>query len=108
MSSTYAARAKRGLLLGGMVILSSVAMTGGAKADDNHGSVVIVSATADLTLGQITIVGKHFPSRPLVTLDGTPLNVIRNNRTEIVVSLQAVAGLENQPAGLPLDDLSRP
>ncbi len=97
MRSTYAARGKRALLAGGVAILSSLAMTDGVKADDVHRSEIIVSATVDFTLSQITIKGKHFPSRPLVTLDGTPLNVIRNSRTEIVASLQAVAGLEHQP-----------
>ena len=95
MSSTYAARAKQGLLFPGVVILSSLAITGGAKADDDHRSVVIVSATVDFVADQITVAGQHFPKRPLVQLDGTPLGIVSNSRTEIVASLQAVAGLEN-------------
>jgi hypothetical protein len=106
MNSNYAARARRAVFVGVLALLSSVAVTGGVKADDDDRPAVIESATVDFTLSQITIVGKHLQwgsnagvvkNRPLVTLDGTPLNVISNSRTEIVASLQAVAGLENQP-----------
>jgi hypothetical protein len=99
----YAARAKRALLAGGVVIFSALVMTAGVKtdhednADVHNGATGIVSATVDFTVSQITIEGTNFPSRPLVALDGTPLNVVSSNRTQIVASLQAVAGLENQP-----------
>ena len=103
MGSMYAARTKRALLLGGVAISSALAITAGVRtdhednADQHNRSTAIVSTTVDFTVGQVTIEGNNFPSRPVVTLDGTPLTVVSNNRTQIVASLQPVAGLENQP-----------
>jgi hypothetical protein len=103
MGSLYTPRTKRTLLLSGAAIFSALAITAGVRtdhednADENNRSTAIVSTTVDFTASQVTIEGKNFPSRPVVTLDGTPLTLISNNRTEIVASLQPVAGLENQP-----------
>jgi len=98
----HTARAKRALIAGSLALLSSLAMTSRVKTDDDNAgehdrSTVIVSVTVDFAVGEITIVGKNFPSRPSVKLDGTLLNLISNNPTEIVASLEGVAGLENQP-----------
>jgi hypothetical protein len=91
---------------GGAWILLSLTSTAGLRADAQLGgdggrrTQVILSATVDFTVGfgQITILGENFPSRPLVTLDGTLLpDIVSHSPTQIVASLQAVAGLENHP-----------
>jgi hypothetical protein len=73
-----------------------LALSGGVSAD---GKPEILSATVDFSvgLGQITITGENLPSPPQVMLDGTPLDVISSSATQIVASLQAVAGLQNLP-----------
>jgi hypothetical protein len=74
----------------------SLALSGGVSADSKP---EVISATVDFSvgLGQITITGENFPSPPQVILDGTPLDVISSSPTQIVASLQAVAGLQNLP-----------
>ncbi len=59
----------------------------------------VVSATVDFSVGygQLTIVGENLPSSPNVRLGGTLLDVISSNATEIVASLQAVAGIQSLP-----------
>jgi hypothetical protein len=59
----------------------------------------VLSATADFSVGygQLTIVGENLPSTPNVKLGGTLLDVLSNSPTEIVASLQAVAGIQNLP-----------
>jgi len=59
----------------------------------------VVSATVDFAVGygQLTIVGESLPSSPDVRLGGTLLDVLSNSPTEIVASLQAVAGIQNLP-----------
>ena len=59
----------------------------------------VVSATVDFAVGygQLTLVGENLPSSPGVRLGGTLLDVLSNSPTEIVASLQAVAGIQNLP-----------
>jgi hypothetical protein len=87
---------KRRLLAGAGALLVSVAAVSGVRAADKP---QVISASVDFTIGfgQITIVGQNLPSTPNVKLDGTFLDVISNNPTQIVASLQAVAGIQNLP-----------
>lgn len=87
----------------GVAILACLAMSRGAEAAherndrEDQGSTIILSTTVDLAAGQLTINGQNLPSRPLVRLDGTPLDLVSHSRTQIVASLQAAAALEGQP-----------
>jgi hypothetical protein len=47
--------------------------------------------------GEIAISGQNLPRAPHVALGGTPLTVLSSSDTDIVASLEAVAGIENDP-----------
>jgi Collagen triple helix repeat (20 copies) len=47
--------------------------------------------------GEITISGQNLPRAPHVALGGTLLTVLSSSDTDIVASLEAVAGIENYP-----------
>ena len=94
MSSKNVGTAGRALLAVAVAILPSLAVSDEVKAP---GKPVVISATVDFGQGQITIAGETFPSTPTVTLDGTPLNVTSASPTQIVASLQPVAGIQSLP-----------
>jgi hypothetical protein len=101
MSSTNVGTAGRALLAVAVSILFSSAVSGETRAANKP---EVLSAAVDFTVGygEITIVGLNLPSMPNVTLDGTLLDVISASPTQIVASLQAVAGIENQPGNYQL------
>lgn len=69
-------------------------------AHESGGVPVVTSATVDLAAGphgQITISGHSLPTHPSLALGGTSLGVISASRTQIVASLQNVAGIEDSP-----------
>lgn len=83
-------------LASALVLLAFCGATGLASAANKP---KVLSTTADFTVGygQLTIVGENLPSAPNVKLGGTVLDVLSNSSTEIVASLQAVAGIQNLP-----------
>src|SRR6266700_1823306 len=83
-------------LAAALVLLAFCGATGLASAANKP---KVLSTTADFTVGygQLTIVGENLPSAPNVKLGGTVLDVLSNSSTEIVASLQAVAGIQNLP-----------
>jgi hypothetical protein len=88
---------RRALIAGAVAIFFSLAVSGGVKAAEKP---QVLSATVDFTVGygQITIAGENLPSTPNVKLGGTLLDVLSSSPSEIVASLQAVAGIQNLPA----------
>src|SRR5207247_1171111 len=96
MSDTNQGTAGRALLAVAVAISLSLAVSGKARAANKPD---VISAAVDFTVGygEITIVGENFPSTPNVRLDGTLLDVISASPTQIVASLQAVAGIRNLP-----------
>jgi hypothetical protein len=101
MSYMNVGTAGRALLAVAVVISLSLAVSGEVRAADRP---QVISATVDFAVGygEITIVGENFPSTPDVRLDGTFLDVISASPTQIVASLQAVAGIEDQPGNYQL------
>ena len=101
MRSTNVGTAGRAVLAGAVAILVSLAVSGEVRAADKP---EVISAVVDFTVGygDITIVGENFPSTPNVRLDGTLVDVISASPTKIVASLQAVAGIEDQPGNYQL------
>jgi len=87
---------KRPTLASALVLLAFCGTAGLATAANKP---QVVSATVDFSVGygQLTIVGENLPSTPDVKLGGTLLDVLSNSSTEIVASLQAVAGIQNLP-----------
>jgi len=83
-------------LASALVLLAFCGATGLAFAVNKP---KVLSTSADFTVGhgQLTIVGENLPSAPNVKLGGTVLDVLSNSSTEIVASLQAVAGIQNLP-----------
>ena len=99
MSSTNSGTQGRALLAGVVAIVLSLLVSAGiAKADS--GLSFVTSASVDFTAGtygQITIVGQSLPTSPVVALDGTVLGTVSSSPTQIVASLQNVAGIQNHP-----------
>lgn len=95
-SGSNAGTARHARVAGAVAVFLSLVVSGGLEAADKP---QVISATVDFTVGygQITIVGENLPSTPNVKLGGTRLDVLSNSPTEIVASLQAVAGIENLP-----------
>ena len=83
-------------LASALVLLAICGATGLASAANKP---KVLSTTTDFTVGygQLTIVGENLPCAPNVRLGGTVLDVLSNSSTEIVASLQAVAGIQNLP-----------
>src|ERR1700674_3672890 len=96
MSSTNVGTAGKELLAVAVAILLSLEVSGEVKAADR---LQVISATVDFPVGywQITIVGENCPSTPNLKLGGTLLDVMSASPTQIVASLQAVAGIQDLP-----------
>ncbi len=102
MSDTNQGTTGRALLGVAVAIFLSLAVSGEVRAANKPD---VISAAVDFTVGygEITIVGESFPSTPHVRLDGTLLDVISASPTQIVASLQAVAGIESLPGDYQLN-----
>jgi len=82
-----------------MVTALLALLSSGAVAH-TAGLPVVTSATVDSTaggFGQVTIVGQNLPVPPVVALGGTALGVVSASPTQIVASLQNVAGIKDLP-----------
>jgi hypothetical protein len=95
-SGSNAGTSRHARVAGAVAVFLLLVVSGGLEAADKP---QVISATVDFTVGygQITIVGENLPSTPNVKLGGTRLDVLSNSPTEIVASLQAVAGIQNLP-----------
>lgn len=83
-----------------MVTTLVALLSSGAVVHAAGGQALVVRATVDATaggFGEVTIVGQHLPVPPVVALDGTALGVVSASPTEIVASLQNVAGIHEAP-----------
>src|SRR5258708_16976302 len=96
-----AARHKRMLFTNtGVVAIVLALLSGGGVAHATGGIPLVTRATVDVTAGshgQVTIVGQFWPTPPVVTLGGTVVGVISATPTQIVASLQNVAGIKDMP-----------
>lgn len=85
----------------GVAVLAALALLSGLGiAHESGGIPVVTSASIDFTAGshgQIAISGRHLPTRPTVALGGTRLDVVSASPTQIVASLQNVAGIQDSP-----------
>jgi hypothetical protein len=99
VSSTSVGTQGRALLAGAMAI-GLWLLVSAATANADGGLPFVTSANVDFTAGtygQITIVGQSLPASPVVALDGTVLGTVSSSPTQIVASLQNVAGIQNHP-----------
>jgi len=81
------------------IALALLSVGGVARA--SGGIPLVTSASVDFTegpYGQITITGQFLPTSPVVTLGGTVLApVVSASPTQIVASLQSMAGIQHDP-----------
>lgn len=91
--------ARKTLLHG--ILWASLAFLGSEEAARaTSGIPVVTRASVDLSAGpygQIKIVGEFLPTPPVVALGGTVLGIVSASRTQIVASLQNVAGIKDVP-----------
>ena len=100
MKSRIAGMARPARLAGTLLAVLALLVLGGGVAQATGGIPVVTRASFDFTAGaygQITIVGQFLPIPPVVALGGTALGVVSASPTQIVASLQNVAGIEDVP-----------